>query len=125
MKSKKGIPCSNMREFDAIMDGTASDSKPQHTPTPWKSEGHDIVSVNPDRHIAAIIRHNPGTTVDEQIANASFIVRAVNCHEDLMRLAKFVAAHAHTKDCFTVAYREQCACGKDIAEKAIAKGEGK
>lgn len=62
-----------------------SESKPQHTPTPWKSEGHDIVSVNPDRHIAAIIRHNPGTTVDEQIANTSFIVRAVNCHEFLIK----------------------------------------
>lgn len=58
----------------------------EHTPTPWKSEGHDIVSVNPDRHIAAIIRHNPGTTVDEQIANASFIVRAVNCLEENYQL---------------------------------------
>lgn len=56
-----------------------------HTPTPWHSEKHEIGDTNNQR-IANT--WESGRTTDQSIANATFIVKAVNCHERLLNALK-------------------------------------
>lgn len=72
-----------------------------HTPTPWKAaiapnvdKDRTYIMTESRKRIALMIRN--GTQQEpiphsEADANAAFIVRAVNCHEELLELAKWVA----------------------------------
>lgn len=111
MKTKKvkGIPCSNMKEFDAVMNGV--DSHPAHTPPPWKAEGTVIkgpVMLNGSFNTIAKM-----FTDDRE--DAAFIVRAVNSHEELLELAKEYQRYIQMKE---------KRISVDIAG-IIAKAEGK
>ncbi len=95
MKTKKvkGLPCSNMREFDAIMDGTTP--KPQHTPTPW-----NVVTVTDERRqMVSYEIQGANWTKSEWMtpelikANAAYIVKCVNAHEELLRLAMILVSN--------------------------------
>ena len=67
--------------------------KPQHTPTPWNYDSTWALIMGPKgEEIGAI---HAGSTKDgarvrtlEAKANAEFIVRAVNAHDDLVALLK-------------------------------------
>ena len=100
----------------------------QHTPMPWQRQGFDILSHGPNgTHAYFLARCQPDNgkgvvrvdTEAEAVANADFIVRAVNSHEALLRAAKLAI----------VAYREQF---KDATPnwfigllQAIKQAEGK
>lgn len=53
-----------------------TETKPQHTPTPWKHEGCEITSENGELKI-----YDEGGHTE---ADAAYIVRCVNMHEELV-----------------------------------------
>lgn len=55
-----------------------------HTPTPWKLDGTMVYDT--EGHYVAKV------SVEEGTANAAYIVRAVNAHEELLRALKHLAA---------------------------------
>lgn len=116
MKSKKGIPCSNMREFDAIMDGTASDSKPQPTPTPW-----DFVENADGTFTLESAKNMESLGIIRKEEDAIFIDHAVNCHEELLQAAKNAGNVLAALINGDLSIRHALA----LLRKAIAKAEGK
>ena len=74
------------KEIQPCIHGDLGDcldcNKPQHTPTPWKYENHEIWGKN--QNIAEIHNSKSIFADGEPEANAEFIVRAVNSHEDLV-----------------------------------------
>lgn len=66
-------------------EGQANVSEP--TPTPWKVEGRALFPENPlYGKIADVYEYVSGE--ENAVANANFIVRAVNSHEALLEAAK-------------------------------------
>lgn len=67
--------------------------KPTHTQTPWKKLGRDIaIDLSDDKSVTANFAEVATTavghwTVAEADANAAFIVKAVNAHEELLDVA--------------------------------------
>lgn len=90
--------------------------KPQHTPTPWKT-----MTLNPyifsgeEPEEIAVARFDMKLPLDQQKANAAFIVKAVNCHEELLEAAKSMQAEIRRRVGFTAT----------AWDEAIAKAEGK
>ena len=75
------------------------ETKPQHTPTPWKLDGNDIV-VDAQGMIACaygFIVNGKAIRTPETFANAAFIVRAVNSHEALINALKVAEASARVQ----------------------------
>lgn len=62
----------------------------QHTPTPWKVHA-EINVFGPDGSsvLGKTSNSDPGV-IDEVKANAAFIVRAVNAHEELLAMVKIL-----------------------------------
>lgn len=60
-----------------------------HTPTPWQTCGFENLTVNDSsgNTILACPGSSTGTLV-EMKANAQFIVRACNAHEELVKIAQ-------------------------------------
>lgn len=93
--------------------------KPSHTPTPWtvrhgyicEAKGNGFCIPVDWRSITVL--HGTESDKAESLANAAFIVRAVNCHEELLEMLY------------------QCRSTIPIVERpkglddAIAKAEGK
>lgn len=102
-----------------------------HTPTPWSIEDgeHGSITLSGGHHIADIpYWDEPGkpqdgwSTQGEAIANAAYIVRAVNAHEELLDACKTVVAHfedVRKRATFKVAEPEYVT----KAKQAIAKVE--
>lgn len=88
-----------------------TETKVKHTPTPWTIKGYEI--VNKDGWIASVNQDKP--------EDAAYIVRAVNCHEELIRLLYVCRG-------FTQALTQGNHEGANILHKeiteAIAKAEG-
>lgn len=80
-----------------------------HTPTPWVKRQHQLFGEDPARPIATC---NVITRDGE--ANAAFIVRAVNAHEELVSLLASAALHVMPHDGIL---------GQKI-ESALAKARG-
>ena len=65
-----------------------------HTPVPWKASSYPVnrmtqwVIHSDDGSIASLVRSNNAD------ANAEFIVRACNAHEDLLKASKAIAQFA-------------------------------
>lgn len=85
----------------------------EHTPTPWKTvKARTYVHIQDERGNCVA-----SCAYEQAVTNAAFIVRAVNSHEELLRLLK-------------VCMGEMLANGwsheslEDV-EQAIAKAEGK
>jgi hypothetical protein len=56
--------------------------KMTHTPTPWHAV---IPTIDRQKMIGhPIINNDDGESIDNYEANAKFIVRAVNCHDELV-----------------------------------------
>lgn len=82
---------------------------PTHTPTPWVFNGESIIDA----------KGNSAMTK----ANAAFIVRAVNAHEELLVAIKTLTAITYD----TVNYDQNDADtvkAVEMAENAIARAEG-
>jgi len=94
----------------------------QHTPVPWTYEaGSEIISVQGTRRLlvaqvleTAMLKDEP----DHREADAAFIVRACNAHEELLealnRLTTFAVRQDHAPVCEDIAF----------ALAAIAKATG-
>lgn len=103
-----------------------------HKPLPWHVGGVHLENGKPQYHgigngQAAIARAlvTGVTSYEEAYANAAFIVRAVNTHEEmLIALKNFVG---NVGDCLCCGRPESLDCQPDcnieIARKAIAKAE--
>lgn len=101
----------------------------KHTPTPWKivARSADPLDVSKrmieDSQGRFIVK--TGTTVhislEQQAANAAFIVRAVNCHYELVNSLKQIKSQLTAIDGLT--HQEEFILS--IAQQAIAKAEGK
>lgn len=94
-----------------------------HTPTPWEWVGdraQGFILLGPDGSIGEVYICAEPSMCNAQ-ANAAFIVRAVNAHDDLIGALKTIeAAHPH------IINRESpSVCVPCVAKKAIAKAEGK
>lgn len=87
---------------------------PQHTPTPWTYENHEIWGAS--KNIAEIHESKSIFSAGEAQANAAFIVRAVNSHEDLLKAAKMALSCMSPDDNDITA---------QSLRNAIAKAEGK
>ncbi len=66
---------------------------PKHTKTPWTLDDYTIKSKN---ETVAEVNSHIGNF--EQIANAEFIVKAVNNHENLVSLLREYVMHITSKD---------------------------
>ncbi len=58
----------------------------KHTPTPWEVSYYDYDNNGPIYCIENVTR---STTPEEHKANAEFIVRACNAHDDLVEALKY------------------------------------
>lgn len=126
MKTRKAIVCDSIY----ICEGKCKFHAPQHTPTPWKLEGNLEISGPPEADIydyrfialadSQFDQKADKTPEQEQTdrANAAFIVRAVNAHEELLEALKQLAniSNRHSKNSVVASIVEQ-------AWKAIAKAE--
>ncbi len=95
------------------------DTKPSHTPTPWSIGQFDQVSIDGKGTADSIcvkgfsLSHSP-----EAKANAAFIVRAVNSHEELVQ-ALVTVVHMLKQESVPSVHQT------DQWESLIAKAEGK
>ena len=62
----------------------------KHTATPWEIDEYGTIKAGKDRLLLGGISIPccVGPAMDESKANAEFIVRACNAHEDLVRIAE-------------------------------------
>lgn len=136
MKNEKDVPVAHVsREIaDAFgMEGLPNTvvHEAEHTPTPWNQEGRAITC---ERWSTIATVDNGATDMDENVitedeadANAAFIVRAVNAHEELLTALKKSAAILDvlvnsdlSADDYKDAERYLL-----LAQQAIANAEGK
>jgi len=71
-------------------------TNPKHSPLPWEADGTIIASIDGTciRYIGDLSQIE--RTTDECEADAKFIVRAVNSHEELLSCAKQTLAEFET-----------------------------
>lgn len=110
----KCVECGGLEPSEANMWNEV-----KHTPTPWRTILAPTQIVTDDKVIATL---NADLLAEgEKFANAEFIVRAVNTHDETIRALKGVLHHNNAvKD----AYKLPESLIRQI-ETAIAKAEGK
>jgi len=88
----------NISESGQIAEQTAPGlSGASHTPTPWSlaKSGRLIIREVPDiadgydHYNVAVLSHHSLVRLEESLANAAFIVRAVNSHDALVKALEF------------------------------------
>jgi len=109
--------------FDALCEkcGGVCKNYPasSHTPTPWGWESlENRVRIEGNGYCVAIMQKGMDRQTTE--ANAAFIVRAVNSHEELLDVMRFIIEMNEK----TGAERNMPVAIR-LAKKAIAKAEGK
>lgn len=87
-----------VKEFDAAKGRESG----EHTPTPWVYDPAHPASVYSDDKTGSIIATCEGFRFaqrwrTEVVANAAFIVRAVNAHDDLLRTVRRLAIKQHVR----------------------------
>jgi hypothetical protein len=91
-----------------------------HTPAPWYSDGIEIWKGEDVRVCEVVTRAKPADYVEGvSKANAAYIVRAVNAHEDMLSALKELKAVLELSEAtvvFGAQYKVVC--------DAIAKAEG-
>ncbi len=109
-------------------------TQPTHTPTPWKVSpplGEGAIQIRSEKineYGNFIVAEIPWREVThhmqpaEDKANAAFIVRAANAHEELLEALQRIACLA-----FNAPESEKDACAKihDLAERTIERAEGR
>lgn len=91
-------------------------NKTQHTPTPWRIDKEYIVSAD-IKFPSTVLRFDYTVPIIRQ-ANAAFIVRAVNNHENLLNTLRIVARGSCLRQINTSG---ACICYPCIAQKAITE----
>lgn len=106
-----------------------TETKVAHTPTPWKAAGlgiftdeMQIANIHPGKFTRDGKRHPdesvPWPAITEGEANAAFIVKAVNTHEELLKRLKEACLTIKLESAETTPFIRQM-------EKVIVKAEGK
>ena len=89
----------------------------KHTPTPWIDDNARIACSETGTSIAHCNEY-PFSAA----ANAAFIVKAVNCHDELVAALEKIAGvndvDGNSSECD---FHEDC---QDVARKALAKAKG-
>lgn len=109
------------------------DSQTNHTPTPWSLDGVEWIDTEAggyrfrrlsswDQTIALV---QVDEDDEEQQANAEFIVRACNSHQDLMEALRSIADASDGTEIGTSELRALKNRMGDIARAAIAKAAGR
>lgn len=95
--------------------------KPQHTPTPWYLYGNEVRTCPTFNHDSVDSDELVGAFEQDSFseADAAFIERAVNCHEELVALLKDMIDYEETYS--NLSWSEVVA----KAKQTIAKAEGK
>lgn len=106
-KRTKGMKPSNIRMGQPT-------TKPSHTPTPWNQKGRWIRTDDYTSIARMIMREGDGS---QEKADAAFIVRAVNSHEELLMIVKHFEIDLKTQGTRPDALT--------LVRRAIAKAEGK
>ncbi len=119
MKSKKW---DERAEENAGIDNP-DNYAPQHTPTPWKLHDMETATVVGPDHLAIADCNARSRSTDECIENAAYIVRAVNCHQELLESLREVTAML--EGAYDGKEDEEVTLAVTSALKAIAKAEGK
>lgn len=134
-KAENMKTCTHEGPHERVFDNKGNDkcvtpNKPQHTPTPWyvsentlndESTKQTIWIDDMSGNAVFVLPKMGGRTYQAQMEDAAFIVRAVNCHEELVQSIKemreYVEEAYETKGptLFNILNR---------AEKAIATAEG-
>jgi hypothetical protein len=76
----------------------------KHTPLPWSYDKHDkdssyhgnVIGHYPNGNIRTITTNLKYGTAEENDANAEFIIRAVNCHDELLAACDEVLSEWHS-----------------------------
>ena len=97
----------------------------EHTPTPWirRESKSDVIWIEDGN--GRVVMHNSSVKDPEDQANAAFIVRAVNAHEELVEALREIAKGAgpYSQDQLEHATNTIQAM-KDLANEAIAEQWG-
>lgn len=96
----------------------------QHTPTPWHLDDMEQGIIVADGNGYSIVDCRSGKLDEEDhAANAAFIVRAVNCHEELIETIRWMAQTVHQGNHVEQpgTFRECPKSVCDAAKQAIAK----
>lgn len=145
MKNKKEVKCIVDELPDKRIGMSREDHaycpkchpQPQHTPTPWaaidsvwkRADGlYECAIVRPVTQTKLAMAF--GRTEEEAKANAAFIVRAVNAHEELVKELRRVAEDMNTlvdndEHWNRAQMREVLFAIQSNATNALAKAEGK
>lgn len=97
-----------------------------HTPTPWEfkekdDEGRFVIIGERDGLDVTFVADTIGGLGDAEKANAAFIVKAVNCHDEL--LAALVNLYALVRgECPSILENDH---HDEMVRAAIAKAEGR
>lgn len=124
MKTRKEY-CQDCQDFAEVEDPSKcpKHSQPQHTSTPWKVfEGMNL--MGPPYYVGQSEdgKHTPFQSTTK--ANAEYIVRAVNSHEELIRTNKILLNRLKTTMTYMDAKGEQPEYVAHLKE-IIATVEGK
>lgn len=114
--------CMDANDDTSVFKGRCICPKPTHTPTPWTQEKARYWKLlSEGKHFMSV--SFPSGVSDEltNSANAAYIVRAVNSHEELLEALKQLANVTNQKGMNRVVVNSIV----DRAWKAIAKAEGK
>jgi hypothetical protein len=105
----------------------------QHTPTPWEVNGNAIETVAVPSYVIGSVYEGELVDIDAATAdaNAEFICRAANSHEELVRVLKWFADPDNWRE-------EQLSEGfyfsaewklgfdpREMAKRVLAKAEGR
>ena len=98
------------------------------TATPWRTDGTHVMGPSGHgEHVVAVCRQAKPRNTNEALANAERIVRAVNCHEELLAACKAAIHYAET--CRDMPEFSSGYCvATDLFEAiktAVAKAEGR
>lgn len=111
-------------------------SEARHTPTPWRAvidQGNPrvfkhamalVATTAEGAHVQAIDCTRSGANFVEDRANAEFIVRAVNCHEELVAALKVLLASANYSTDAMDAAEAQARAALSKASGQQKQGEG-
>jgi len=104
------------------------ESVSDHTPTPWKvrmyGEKNRWASFQGPDEMAIGDTNVSARSPEEALANAAFIIRAVNAHEELVEALKKITEVDSDLSNETNAYYEAWTVCKHIANEAIAELKG-
>lgn len=102
-----------------------------HTPTPWRIDEGDLGIIRGPGGMIADVRGQEGhyfcpkRDQRERIDNAEFIIRACNCHDDLLAACKKLIEIWHRAGPLGSYQMEKFDIPVRMAEMAIDKAEGR